>query len=100
MLDFPLIFTILITLMNKIITINQKSIRITLLRAIMEQIDYVTSPLPVLLSYVLDGKTGLWALLCPTGHSTQQANPLSSKYRSLVCQQLHPSCNEASRYPF
>lgn len=63
----------------------------------MEQI---LCQISVLFSYLLDGKAGLWALLCPTGDSTQQANPLSSKYRSLVCQQLHPSCNQASRYPF
>lgn len=36
----------------------------------------------------------------PRGGLTQQANPLSSKYRSPLCQQLHSSCNQASRYPF
>lgn len=36
----------------------------------------------------------------PLGDSTQQVNSLSSKYWSPVCQQLHPSCNQASRYRF
>lgn len=36
----------------------------------------------------------------PLGDPTQQANPHSSKYRSPDCQQLHPSCNQALRYPF
>lgn len=41
-----------------------------------------------------------WLCSVPLGDSIQQANPLSSNYWSPVCQQLHPSCNQHSQYPF